>query len=160
MNKTSYGRKDRLIKQKRHDTYLKSSKLPEPTICEKCCLVFSNGRWVWKDIPANAHKVLCPACKRSADNYPAGRIKLSGEFYQEHQDEISNLIKNIEDQEKKEHPLERIMTIKSNKKETILTTTGIHIARRIGEALSRAYKGNFDFNYLNGEEYIEVAWRR
>ncbi len=160
MNKISYGRKDRLIKQKRHDTYLKLSKLPEPTSCEKCGLVFSNGRWVWKDIPANAHKILCPACKRSADNYPAGRIKLSGEFYYDHQDEISNLIQNIENQEKNEHPLERIMTIKSNKNETILTTTGIHIARRIGEALSRAYKGNFDFNYLDGEEYIEVTWRR
>jgi len=160
MNKTSYGRKDRLIKQKRHDAYLNLSKLPEPTMCEKCGVVFSNGRWTWKEIPAQANKIHCPACKRTADNYPAGKIKLSGDFYLEHQDEISNLIHNIETQEKNEHPLERIMTIKSNREETILTTTGIHIARRIGEALSRAYKGKFDFTYRDGEDYIEVTWHR
>ena len=160
MNKTSYGRNNRLIKQKRHDTYYNRSKLPEPTICEKCNVVFSNGRWTWKEIPANANKILCPACKRSADNYPAGKIKLSGLFYHEHQDEISNLIQNVETQEKNEHPMERIMRIKTNKDETILTTTGIHIARRIGEALSRAYNGKFNFNYLDEEEYIEVTWHR
>ena len=122
--------------------------------------MFSNGRWAWKDLPKNAHKTLCPACKRSADNYPAGRIKLSGEFYHDHKEEITNLIQNIENQEKTERPLERVMSIQSKKNETILTTTGIHIARRIGEALARAYKGKFEFNYPDGTEYIEVYWQR
>jgi len=30
MEKSQHGRKDRLIKQKRHDAYLETNKLPEP----------------------------------------------------------------------------------------------------------------------------------
>jgi hypothetical protein len=160
MNKTSYGRKDRLLKQKRHDTYLNLSKLSEPTVCQRCKLVFSGGRWTWKEVRQSAHKTLCPACKRIADNYPAGKIKLSGDFYQEHKVEILNLIQNIENQEKSVRPLERIMSNQTFTHETIIKTTGIHIARRIGEALARAYKGDFEFNYADGSDYIEVNWQR
>jgi NMD protein affecting ribosome stability and mRNA decay len=139
---------------------MSQTKLPEPTVCNKCGVVFTNGRWVWKETVGPAHKIVCPACRRQADNYPAGRIKISGLFYQDHKEEIFNLIQNIEKQEKKEHPLERIMTIKDNKSMTVVTTTGIHVARRIGEALSRAYKGDFKFNYANDDEHIMVTWHR
>jgi hypothetical protein len=51
-------------------------------------------------------------------------------------------------------------TVKTDHKQTVITTTGIHLARRIGEALSRAYNGSYSFNYLDGEDYIEVNWQR
>lgn len=160
MNKPVYGRKDRLIKEKRHDSYLSQTKLPEPTVCNNCGAVFSNGRWTWKEPVEQAHKIICPACKRRADNYPAGSIKISGVFYQDHKEEILNLIQNVEKQEKNERPMERIMAIKDDKAMTVVTTTGIHIARRIGEALSRAYKGDYSFNYANDDEHILVTWHR
>jgi hypothetical protein len=43
---------------------------------------------------------------------------------------------------------------------TLVTTTGIHVARRIGEALSRAYKGDYTLSYANGDEQIQVTWHR
>jgi len=160
MKKVSFGRKDRLIKEKRHDSYMSETKLPEPTVCSKCGVVYSNGRWAWKVPVESAHKTVCPACRRQADNYPAGRIKLSGVFYQDHKNEILNLIQNVEKQEKQEHPLERIMAIEGDQAITLVTTTGIHVARRIGEALSRAYKGDYSLNYANGDEHIQVTWHR
>lgn len=160
MNKISYGRKDRLIKEKRHDTYLNRAKLPEPTVCKKCGSVFAGGRWTWKNKPEKYNESMCPACRRSADNYPAGEISISGIFYDNHKDEILNLIQNTEKQEKSERPLERIMAIKTERETTIVTTTGIHLARRIGEALSRAYKGDFSFQYADEDDHIQVKWQR
>jgi len=49
----------------------------------------------------------------------------------------------------------------SNGKGTMLvTTTGVHLARRIGEALSRSYKGEFSFQYGDGEKTLRVYWER
>ena len=160
MHKPDHGRKDRLIKEKRHDSYLSQTKLRESTVCGSCGVVFSKGRWIWKEAVEKAHHITCPACRRMAENYPAGSIKLSGLFYQDHKEEILNLIQNIEKQEKVERPMERIMAIKRKREMTVVTTTGIHIARRIGEALSRAYKGDYSFNYANGDDHIQVTWHR
>ena len=160
MSRTTHGRKDRLLKQKRHDSYVTRAKFPEPTVCIICGVVYASGRWVWKEKPANSHKIKCPACRRSEQNYPGGTLNLSGPFFLEHREEISNLILNIEKQEKNERPMERIMAVRSGLDSTVISTTGMHLARRIGEALSRAYNGTYTFNYLDGEDYIEVYWQR
>ncbi len=160
MVKDIYGRKDRLIKEKRHDAYQESSKLPEPTECPHCHAVYLEGRWTWKKTDSVKYQTLCPACRRIEDNYPAGVVKLAGPFYHEHREEIINLVKNVEMKEKELHPLERIMTISDQNGSSEITTTGVHIARRIGEALSRAYKGDFDMQYVEGDKSIRVQWER
>lgn len=158
--KGPYGRKDRLIKERRHDVYQERSKWPESTVCTECGVVFVNGRWSWQSRPEQANETICPACRRIADQYPAGYVEISGSFFQEHRREILNLIYNAESQEKNERPLERIMSLKNQQSLTLITTTGIHIARRIGEALSRAYNGELSFQYANGDKVIRVYWQR
>lgn len=160
MSKSKYGRQDRLLKEKRHDTYKERGKWPEPTLCKECGALFINGRWSWGKAPTEANGTICPACRRASDNLPAGYIELKGAFFQEHYDEILNLTRNIEQQEKNERPLERIMAIIDEKDHTLVTTTGIHIARRIGEALSRSYNGDLSFQYAEGEQNIRVYWQR
>lgn len=160
MDRSSYGRKDRLIKEKRHDTYLEQAKWPEPTICTQCGAVFANGRWTWQAAPEAANKIICPACRRILDRYPAGEIDLRGEFFSEHRDEILNLVRNVAEQEQQAHPLERVMAITEKKRSARITTTGVHLARRLGEALARAHKGELSFEYLDGEKYIKVSWQR
>ena len=160
MRKDSYSRKDRLIKERRHNIHYKSNKWPEPTLCTECGALFVNGRWLWQEAPEQANKVVCPACRRISDQYPAGYIEIKGSFFDQHRDEVLNLIRNVERQEKTDRPLERVMAIAKNKGHTLVTTTGIHVARRIGEALSRAYKGDFSFRYANGEKSIRVYWQR
>ena len=161
MNRGLYGRKDRLIKERRHDPYYERGKWPEPTCCPQCGAVFTGGRWSWQQTTSDAaNEAVCPACRRIADNYPAGYVDLKGSFVKEHHDEILNLILNEEKREKNERPLERIITIVGGAGHASVTTTGVHMARRIGEALSRAYNGELSFQYADDERSIRVLWQR
>lgn len=157
---TANRRKDRLIKDRRKDVYVDQSVLKEHTLCTKCNAVYSGGRWTWKSVEQTTAKTTCPACRRINDNYPASRLEIKGNFFNQHSNDILNLINNVEKLEKTERPLERIMSIRKNGIKTIITTTGIHIARRIGEALARSYQGNYYFQYADGEKSIRVFWER
>jgi hypothetical protein len=160
MEKSAHGRRDRLLKENRHDVYRERSKWPEPTACVECGAVFVNGRWTWDEAPTSSHTTTCPACRRVADNLPAGCVEITGAFYGHHRREIGNLIRNTEMQEKQHHPLERIMSVHDGRTATRITTTGIHLARRLGEALARSYKGNLSLNYPNAELSVQVSWHR
>ncbi len=160
MNRGPYKRRDRLIVEKEHDTYREAKKWPEGTVCTICGAVFTGGRWSWKDAPAQANKVTCPACRRIEDKYPAGFLEINGSFFLRHREEILGLLNNEKKIEKEEHPLERIMAVEEDGEKTMVTTTGIHIARRLGEALVHAYQGDLSLTYGDGEKTIRVVWER
>jgi NMD protein affecting ribosome stability and mRNA decay len=160
MQKNKLGRKDRLIKQKNNDVYMEKSKFQEPTLCPECGSLYVKGRWTWETTDESVNNTICPACRRIADNYPAGTIEIKGTFFSEHSEEIMNLVRNTEQQEKKDHALERIIETRTISEGVTITTTGIHLARRIGEALSRSYKGNYAFQYLDADKGIRVQWER
>ncbi len=160
MDKGPYGRRDRLIVEKEHDTYRQGKKWPEGTICTACGAVFTGGRWSWQDAPARANEVICPACRRIEDKYPAGFLEINGSFFPRHREEILGLLNNEEKIEKEEHPLERIMAVEEDGEKTMVTTTGIHIARRLGEALVHAYQGDLSITYGDGEKTIRLVWQR
>lgn len=158
MDKGKFGRRDRLVKEKYHDTYKAGKKIAEPSVCSVCGAVYTGGRWTWLELPEEAVKVLCPACLRIADDYPAGYVEMKGDFFEQRRDEIFNLVHNEEKMEKGEHPMERVMAIKPEIDHTLITTTGVHMARRIGEAVARAYQGDLDFTYGDNEQTIRVQW--
>jgi NMD protein affecting ribosome stability and mRNA decay len=160
MYKGVFGRKDRLVREKRHDVYRLEKKLPEPSKCIECGVVFTEGRWSWAEVPAVEKTTTCPACQRIADNVPAGILTLRGSFLEEHREEVIGLIRNVEALEKGEHPLERIMTLDDSADGLEVRTTGVHVARRIGDALGRSYQGDLSFTYGDGEKTIQVSWRR
>jgi len=144
----------------RHDAYKAKHKLPEPTLCPQCGAVFREGRWQWAAKPARAHEEMCPACHRIHDEFPAGFVTISGSFFKEHRDELLQQIKNDEAKAKAEHPLERIIKIEEQDGGILVTTTGIHLARGIGEALHHAYKGELEFHYNEQENLLRVVWER
>lgn len=161
MDKCQMGRRrDRLMQEKRHDAYEEWEKWPEPTVCTGCGALFVGGRWCWREAPAGAYTIVCPACQRIADNFPAGYVTVKGPFFGQHREELTNLIRNREKLEKGEHPMERIMTIVDEEEQILITTTGIHLARRIGEALHHAYQGDLDLVYGDAEKSIRITWRR
>ncbi len=161
MDKGKFGRLDRLVKEKRHDPYQSKEKFPEPTVCTGCGCVYSGGRWVWtEEKPEKANKALCPACRRIKEKMPAGVINLSGRFLKSHGDEILNLIKNEEKAEKAEHPLERLMGIRQDGDSIQVLVTGIHLAKRIGEAIRRSYQGEYSLEYGDGEKSVRIEWHR
>ncbi|MCK5242315.1 ATPase [bacterium] len=153
-------RKDRILKEYSHDAYKSCLKLPEPTVCPQCQAVFEKGRWRWARSPLGAHKLICPACHRIKDGFPAGILILSGEFLSKHKDEILNLCHNEETNAKQEHPLHRLMEIVEERGCIKITFTDNHLPRRIGEALFRAYEGELDFHYAEEEKFIRVTWKR
>lgn len=160
MTTGQYGRRDRLIKERRHDVYEEQGKWPDSTVCTECNALYVDGRWSWKETKQSAKEVVCPACKRIADRYPAGYLEIGGPFFVENRKEIMSLVRNVEKQEKNEHPLERIIAIADEKDHVLVTTTGIHVARRIGEALSRSYQGDFSFQYADDQDTIRISWNR
>ena len=153
-------RRDRLIQERRHDTYRSHGKLKEPTVCSRCGAVYRGGMWHWEEAPNDAQTHVCPACLRIEDDYPAGLVSLSGGFLDVHREEILALARNEESRAKSEHALERIMRIDQGEGETVVTTTDIHLARRIGEAVHHAYAGALDYHYQEGENRLRVNWRR
>jgi len=46
-----------------------------------------------------------------------------------------------------EHPLKRIMAVEEKDGAMLVTTTDIHLARGIGEALHHAYQGELQYHY-------------
>ena len=160
-NDPKLQRKDRLIHEHVHDPYKTKHKLAEPTVCPVCNAVFHDGRWQWaQSWPMNAHKETCQACHRTKDNYPAGVVRLTGAFLPAHKAEILNLIRRHEKEENAEHPLHRIMKIEEHPDAVIVSTTDIHLSRRIGAALHHAYKGRLDVHYDEEGYFVRVNWNR
>jgi NMD protein affecting ribosome stability and mRNA decay len=145
------------------DPYRAAAKPPEPTVCPKCKAAFMDGRWTWAKPAANedAAEMLCPACQRIHDKFPAGYVTIKGEFFKQHKDEIVRLLENHEKKEKAERPLQRIMGIDEKKDGTLeVTTTDSHLARGLGEALHDAYKGDLKVRYSRDENLVRAIWKR
>lgn len=151
----------RNVQERRHDTYKLRGKLQEPTVCPQCGANYRKGRWTWDQAPdGETNSQLCQACQRIDDRYPAGELAIQGTFVAAHKQEILNLAKNIEEAEKAEHPLNRIMDIEELDDGLRITTTDIHLPRRIGEALNNAWNGELDMHYDEEGYFIRLAWRR
>ncbi len=72
---------------------------------------------------------------------------MSGGFLAGHKQEIMELARHTEVAERKEHPLQRIMSIDHAEGKVTIRTTNIHLPRRIGHAIFDAYKGELDTHY-------------
>ena len=154
-------RKDRLIQEYVHDPYFIKAKLRDPAVCERCRVVFRNGVFDWIDpVPPNAESIICPACRRIEDNFEGGTVSLAGQFLAAHKQEIMNIVRNTEKAAKNRRPMERIMKVTDYEGRIEITTTYEHLARGIGEAVNKSYKGNLDIQYVEGKKYVRVSWKR
>ena len=145
------------------DPYRAASRPPEPTTCPKCRATFMGGRWTWTKPAANedAAEMLCPACQRIHDKFPAGYVTLKGEFFKQNRDEIVTLLQTFEKKEKAERPLQRIMGMDDKKDGSMeVTTTDSQLARALGEALHDAYKGDLKVRYSRDENLVRAVWKR
>lgn len=153
--------RDEVPAEQVHDAYKVREKLPEPTVCPDCGAVHRQGRWVWASAPEGAHRSRCPACRRTQDRYPAGRVTISGGFFAEHREEVLNFVKNCEARAKAEHPMERLIAIEDQPDGTVLTTTtSARLARRIADGLHDAWRGTLDLHYDKQQELVRARWTR
>lgn len=153
-------RHDKRIAEREHDPYKNRGHLADPTVCSECRATYHAGRWTWSAGPADAARATCPACQRIRDRYPAGIVTLRGAFLAEHRDEIVALARNVEEREKSEHPMNRIMAVAEEDGAIVVTTTDSHLARAIGSAVYAAYKGDVDYSYADEQTLLRVTWER
>jgi NMD protein affecting ribosome stability and mRNA decay len=143
-----------------HDPYHAKAKLKEPCVCQECGAVYRRGRWMWGEAEAGAQGVLCPACQRVRDRVPAAFLSVSGDFFSSHRDLIVRLIHNIEQRERKQHPMKRIMGSEEQAGGLSFTFTDAHLARGVGKALHDAYQGKLDYTYTKEDVMLRVSWSR
>ena len=144
-----------------HDPYASKCKLADPCACSQCGAVYMAGRWQWrKETPDDMGRVVCPACHRVNDQYPAGEITLSGNFMKQHTQEILGLLHHEADGENLEHPLNRIIAIREGTDQMVVTTTDIHLPNRLGHALERAFKGHSDVHFDQEGYFARAKWHR
>jgi len=123
--------------------------------------MYHDGRWQWTTSQTTgAHRHMCQACRRIRDSYPAGIVTLTGRFVVQHMTDLVRLARNNELQENRDHPLNRIIRIEERKDSIVITTTDIHLPRRIAEALRHAYKGELEIRYDQEGYFVRVEWRR
>lgn len=154
------GRYFQFFDEKIHDPYHEIGKLSEPAVCSNCGAVYREGRWQWITAPLDAYLTRCPACKRIHQKMPAGYVSIQGQFAHDHRDQILSVIHNLETREKAAHPLKRIMWIEYQEEGLLLTCTDIHLARSIGDALHKAYRGELNYQFSDAEYMLRVRWKR
>jgi hypothetical protein len=138
-----------------------AGKLAEPKVCSSCKAIYREGRWAWPDVGnPTGQPTLCPACERIRDGLPGGEIHISGAFAREHKQEILARIHHVEEREKAEHPLQRLMAIRDAGDGTVVTTTDSHLAHAIGTALHDAFKGELSAPWAEKNETLRVRWSR
>ena len=140
------------------DPYQAQQKLHEGTVCPQCSAVYHDGRWQWVAQAEGAHQELCAACRRINDKFPAGIVTLRGDFAKEHKEEMVRLARHQEEAEKTEHPLNRIINIEEGAQGVVINTTDIHLPRRIGEAVKRAFHGKIEANFEEDGYFVRVDW--
>lgn len=143
-----------------HDAYRAKEKLVDGASCPDCGAVVVNGRWQWQSATEGVVSERCPACRRIRDNFPAGYVTLSGSYLDEHRAEILAIVQNVAAKEKAEHPMQRLMNIVDANREVKLTTTDIHLARAIGDAVQHAHGGKLEVKYGPDDNIVRVSWNR
>lgn len=56
--------------------------------------------------------------------------------------------------------MQRIMAIEDDSGKMIVTTTDIHLARDLGEALKAAFHGSLELKYSKEDNLLRAYWRR
>ncbi len=143
-----------------HDPYKHKGKPAGHAACPDCGAVFERGRWQWGTRHAEATEARCPACERIKEKQPAGYVRLEGPFMLTHRAELLNLVRNHEARVKAEHALERIMAIEEHADHVMITTTDVHLARGLGDALHHAHQGELKCHYNDDETLVRVHWQR
>jgi hypothetical protein len=136
----------------------RDGKSPGAFVCDDCGVVQHAGKWYWGAPPlAPIVSGCCPACKRVRERYPAGTLRLPKSLPASRAD-IVHLAENVEKGERSEHPLERIMGIADVDGRMVITTTGIHLARKIAHKLAKLFHSKPTIHFAEDEGRMQADW--
>ena len=156
------GRPQATRNEPQGDAYQLDHKRTAATVCPDCGAIYADGRWQWAEVPdpVGDARAVCPACQRIRDGYPAGEVRISGDFAREHREEIVARIHHVEKREKAERPLQRLMAAEPDGDALVVTTTDVHLANAIGRALHDAFKGELETPWAEKGDLLRISWKR
>jgi hypothetical protein len=150
-----------------HDSYIPDGHYKEGTRCSQCGAIYHNQRWSLDPTLVSrvsqehdGPMVVCPGCRKVEVKDPGGVVTLTGGFWQEHRDEILNLIQNEEKRAMGVNPLERLIEITPDGEELVVLTTNEKLAQRLGRALRKAYNGTVEYRWSEDNKLARVIWNR
>lgn len=153
------ARRTRNVQPRHHRAYRRPAKDADAKVCDDCSLVYHAGSWYRGAPPIGmVEGGLCPACRRIRGNAPAGTILVPAEMLTD-RDAVMRAVRDVEAQEREEHPLERIMTLDGRRGGLVITTTGKHLARRVTARLERRFRQKAHIHY-GDEDEVRVEWSK
>jgi len=147
----------------------RSPKAPKgPRVCERCGATYENRRWTLTPPPAAGLRTVaapattvCPACHMMAEGQFGGEVRLAGAFVARHGDEIERLLQNEADRAAEDNPTGRIAEWRRMAPDRLtLTTTTEHLAKRLGQALHKAFDGLVHYEFSHENKFAHVTWTR
>jgi hypothetical protein len=126
----------------------------QPAVCTECKAAHSEGRWRWQAPGAGAVAVTCPACHRARHRIAAHVIELGGAL-PPWWNEVRGMIGNVERAEVSDHPMERVLAIDMRDDRVLVSTTGLHIARRLVAAFLRRFRQQIRLTFADLKTMID-----
>ncbi|HVO91172.1 MAG TPA: BCAM0308 family protein [Casimicrobiaceae bacterium] len=146
--------------QTRLDPYAIPGSYRAPTHCPECGAVYLFGRWTWTLAPRGSATQVCPACRRIADDEPAGTLSIDGTFAEDHRAELLEFIAVMAEQQRIAFPIQRVVSVEASAHRIDVSTTDIELPQYLGEALRAAYEGRLDVRYGAADYSVRVSWHR
>jgi NMD protein affecting ribosome stability and mRNA decay len=103
---------------------------------------------------------VCPACLMIAAGRFAGEVRISGTFAIGHRAEIERLIRNEARRAAEDNPLARIVRLDGVPEGLLVRTTTEHLAKRVGQALRKAFHGRVHYRFSHENKFAHVMWSR
>jgi NMD protein affecting ribosome stability and mRNA decay len=137
-------------------------------VCERCGAIYAKRRWTMPG-PSSEPRLqeiaaprltVCPACLMIAAGRFAGEVRISGTFAIGHRAEIERLIRNEARRAAEDNPLARIVRLDGVPEGLLVRTTTEHLAKRVGQALRKAFHGRVHYRFSHENKFAHVMWSR
>lgn len=138
------------------DPYADVHKPSGVVVCTTCHAIHERGTWKWGEAPTSATSALCPACRRISDRCPAHVLRLEG-VPKDQRTELVAMVHRVADEESREHPLERLMSLEDTADRIEIRTTGVQLPRRLRASISRAFRQRFASKFST--DHSAMTWK-
>jgi NMD protein affecting ribosome stability and mRNA decay len=141
---------------------------PGLQVCPSCGAAYVNRRWVQAGQSARhasrtvvPRSVLCPGCRMAAEGTWRGEVRMSGSFLSAHRPEVERLLRNEAARAGEDNPTGRITRWMSDGPDALtVRTTSEHLAKRLGQALHKAFRGRVRYQFSHENKFAHVLWSR
>ena len=139
----------------------------EAAVCQECHALYQGKRWSFDEKlygklegGGKVRQVVCPTCRKIKDHYVEGYLTLSGEFLTQHREELVTLLENEAAKVGNRSVDDRIIQMVPEKDKLVVETTTDKLAQHLGRAIYKAYKGDLNFRWSEGNKFVRVYWTR